>query len=486
MILSTNHSEFYNDLSESIRAFFPDANVVLADNADITHADAETVLTVEAYIKGETAYANARLNNGADAADAADTPVGHAELACGQGSALHVKRVLKRVSKLAVYRLLSHIENKALPWGSLTGIRPTKLIYGGTDSEELEKVYGVSADKCRLLEEIISAQKPFIHPPQRSIDVYIGIPFCRTRCVYCSFATHDATKHKLIPAYMDALERDIAAAGDMLKAKGLRPRCLYIGGGTPTALDERQFAHLLEALSVFEPEKEYTVEAGRPDTITVEKMRAMKKRGVTRISINPQTMCADTLALIGRRHSPQDIFDCFTQAKDIGFNSINADLIAGLPGENNAIFARSLKSVLELGADNITVHTLSVKNGSVISEYPQKYPMPSQEEAAAMVDTAREMLSRAGYTPYYLYRQKYQAGNLENVGYALDGKQCIYNIDIMEETVSVLALGAGAVSKRVFDGQGRIERCANSKSIYDYIQRIEEMIKRKQQLFDTF
>ncbi len=463
MKISLNCEEFYNDVCESIRAFYPDETITLGEG------DFEAGVIIDGEIA--SAFAQCKANRA------------YAEIPVSSDDVISMKRAQKRALKLAVYRLLSEIENKKLPWGSLTGIRPTKMVYDGTDYDELNNIYGVSNEKCRLLKKIIDNQTKYIDPPRNSFDIYIGIPFCRTRCVYCSFATNDATKSKLIPQYMEALVKEIQFVADLINAKGLKPRCLYIGGGTPTALDERNLELLLEQCAYIMPQTEFTVEAGRPDTLNNEKLQIIKDAGVNRISINPQTMNDQTLKLIGRQHTASDIVKCYHSAKKLGFDSINMDMIAGLPGEDFKDFSYSLDRLIGLDPENITVHTLSIKRGSQISEHPDKYPMPSQNDVSDMVEYACDQLNQCDYHPYYLYRQKYQTGNLENVGYCKANKQCVYNIDIMEETTNIIALGAGAVSKRVYPDQARIERSGNSKSIFDYMQRIDEMLNRKIQLF---
>ena len=480
MFICTNTPEFFNDLSESIRAFFPGEELQMP--AEPPQAGTGILHTLQ-ILNGTAASTAVLLQDGKRIAQkTAQVPLGDGALA--------VKRCRKRSAKLSVFGLLCEHTGRHLPWGALTGIRPTRLIYErcGEDpaavDRELQTVFAVEPAKIRLLRRIINAQAPFIRPAEDEIDVYIGIPFCATRCVYCSFATLDATKHRLIPDYMEALLSEIQSARDLIQRTGRRVRCLYIGGGTPTALPESDFARLMAACAEnLAPEREFTVEAGRPDTITRAKLESAKAAGVQRISINPQSMNPRTLELIGRRHSPEEIVACFETAHQIGFETINADLIAGLPGENEEVFFDSLAKVIALGPENITVHTLSVKKGSRLASGEEAWQLPAEQTVKAMVDGANDVLTRAGFEPYYLYRQKYQTGNLENVGYAQAGHVCIYNIDMMEETTSICALGAGAISKRVFGAEHRIERAPNCKSIYDYLARREEMIRRKEKLF---
>ena len=425
MILTLNYTEFYNDVCESIRAFYPDVDIVLGDDGDI----AVTAKIHDGAVRSE---AQSRVGE--------DVKVQSASLNVDVSDFLIQKRMLKRVIKLSVYKLMVDITGQNHPWGSLTGIRPTKMIYdGGLSYQELNEVYGVSKAKCALLDSIIKNQKAYIDSPEDSFDIYIGIPFCKTRCVYCSFATNDATKSKLIPQYIDTLIKEIREVSNYLLSNKKRPRCVYIGGGTPTALDEYNLERLLNECLIFDPSIEFTVEAGRPDTINKHKLQIIKNAGVDRISINPQTMHDSTLGLNGRKHSSDEIIKCFDLARSVVFNNINMDVIAGLPGENVAMLCDTLERILVLAPENVTVHTLSIKRGSYIAENPHKFPMPSQETAEAMVEKARSMLVDDGYEPYYIYRQKYQNGNLENVGYCKPEKQCVYNIDIMEETTSIIA-----------------------------------------------
>lgn len=486
IFLDYNVPEFFNDISESIRAFYPHSDICLEGSG------ADFILRLSLLGERNKVKCTAAFFKRGEL-----LPAGKAECcldAPDQNDKLASKRIRKRAAKLAVFRLLSGLTDIKLPWGSLTGIRPTKLIYerAGKDKEsiisELTDIYGVDREKVLLLLRIIDAQRPYIKPEKDAVDIYVGIPFCRTRCVYCSFASIDATKgESLIPGYMQALIREIRAMAHMIRACHKRVRCLYIGGGTPTALDDDSFEELLSELAVFMPYCEYTVEAGRPDTINFKKLELIKGAGAQRISINPQSMNARTLELIGRRHTPEEIRDCFELASTFNFKCINADIIAGLPGENLEDFKYTLEQVEKLSPQNITVHTLSVKKGSALA---QNFALNhdaniSQEQAGLMVENARTVLEKDGYNPYYLYRQKYQAGNLENVGYALKGLVCVYNIDIMEETTDILALGAGGISKRIFPQNGRIERAPNCKNILDYTNRVEEMIGRKKALFEN-
>ena len=465
MKLATNVPEFYNDISESIRAFCEVDVIELSENGEVSLFESieNNILVVKAVFNGV-------LGEYTEKIEAND------EIA--------LKRIKKHGAKLAMYDALKKATGKNLPWGSLTGIRPTKLLRDHNGNIELLKEkYDLPVEKGRLLQRIIANQQEFYVPQQDELDVYIGIPFCKTRCTYCSFSSTDSTKgEKLMIPYVDALLREIEDTAELLKKLNKRVRCVYIGGGTPTALTEELFEKMLKCATVhFKPYLEFTVEAGRPDTITERKLIAMKDAGVERISINPQSMNEQTLRKIGRSHTPEEIEECFSLARNIGFKTINADLIAGLPDETPDMFFYTLDRVLKLQAENITVHTLALKRGSKMFE--ENSATARVEDVQKMVEGAQDILISRGYEPYYLYRQKYMTGNFENIGYALKNHTGVYNIDIMEETTDILALGCGAVSKRIF-GE-RIERAFNFKSIYEYISRIEEAKSRKILLFSS-
>ena len=339
------------------------------------------------------------------------------------------------------------------------------------------------------------------------MDVYIGIPFCTTRCAYCSFSSGEIGDGRLVAPYMDALEAELAAGREILRRSGRKLRAVYVGGGTPTALPAEAFRRLLAAMMErFPGALEYTVEAGRPDTLTREKLRAIRDAGIHRISINPQTMNDRTLRLIGRAHTSAQVREAYALAREEGMPHINMDVIAGLPGEGLAEFARTMAAAEELRPESLTVHTLAIKRSSPWGEertarkrrLPRKDGqeaamdapaeagrLPTGETAAEMVRLGGETASRLGMRPYYLYKQKYMAGNLENTGYALPGHECVYNVDIMEETSHILAFGAGGISKRIYPEEGHIGRAPNVSNIETYIARLDEMIRRKRELFLT-
>ncbi|MBP3411350.1 MAG: coproporphyrinogen dehydrogenase HemZ, partial [Clostridia bacterium] len=321
-----------------------------------------------------------------------------------------------------------------------------------------------------------------------SYDLYIGIPFCRTRCSYCSFSSGEIGRNKkLVAPYTEALLREIELSAKLMNEAGLKVRAAYMGGGTPTAIPCGDLERILGAArEAFPGAVEWTVEAGRPDTIDREKLEMLRRMEITRISVNPQTFNDETLLRIGRSHTGADTIAAYELARELGFDDINMDLIAALPGETPEIFSETLNKVVSLAPESVTVHSLAIKRSSRLHEEMHVsgsgHTQVSAQGAGEMIAHARRVLNDAGWKPYYLYRQKYMAGNLENVGYARPGKACLYNIGNMEETASVLALGAGAISKWLFDRDLRIERAPNVKNIEEYIRRVDEMVQRKRDL----
>jgi len=392
-------------------------------------------------------------------------------------NALEKKRYLKRFAKLSLYKFLSEITGKSLPWGALTGIRPTKLYYGQGDNREafLKDVMCVSDKKFGILEKIADAQSAYYTENDDNADFFVGIPLCPSRCQYCSFISAEITPKTAVNEYIDALCKEIRASKKIVK----KLRSVYIGGGTPVSVGTENLRRVLDAVG--RVECEYTVEAGRADCINEENLKLLKDYGVTRICVNPQTFCDDTLELIGRKHTGAQVIEKYEIAKKFGFD-VNMDLIAGLPLETFDIFCKSLEKAISLRPENITVHTLCLKKGSRLKELCSRLP---EGEVAKMIDYSGERLCEAGYRPYYLYRQKYMAGNLENTGYALAGKECVYNIDVMEEISQNVACGANAVSKRIFGAEQRIERLGAPKDIPTYIAKLDSIIEAKKKLFST-
>lgn len=406
-----------------------------------------------------------------------------------EGDALAQKRYLKRCVKNALYHLLSGLTGIRPPWGSLTGIRPTRLMYealeAGMSREQarayLQNTFDVSGERAALLDEIVSVQSAL--PPRTSeqFDLYIGIPFCTTRCSYCSFSSGELGDGRLVEPYLNALRHELDACAQLMRDVGMRVRAAYMGGGTPTSLSAHQLDGLIaHAQRRFEGALEWTVEAGRPDTIDAEKLRVLRAHGIGRISVNPQSFSDQTLKRIGRAHTARDTLNAYELARSYGFDDINMDLIAALPGETMDDFRATLDQVCALKPESVTVHTLAIKRGSRLHE--AGYEQCDARQASAMVEYARERLKQCGYQPYYLYRQKYMAGNLENVGYALPGRACLYNVDNMEEIAPILAAGACSITKWLFPRQLRIERAPNVRNIENYIERVDEMIERKRAL----
>lgn len=399
-----------------------------------------------------------------------------------QYSKTHIKRVINSVLKDAL--------GTDLPWGLITGIRPSKIVRemseNGISNGEIQKhfldFYECSAAKTKLAMEVAENEHTLISTmPSNSISLYIGIPFCPTRCLYCSFTSQSIKfSSKLTEPYMDALVKEIKAVSQIVKSKKLIVDTVYIGGGTPSALSPFQIDRLLKELfSNFDlsQTREFTFEAGRPDTIDVDKLNIIKDYGISRISINPQTMNKKTLDIIGRNHTPQDIITTYELATKLGFNHINTDLIVGLPEENEADFGHTLREIEKLNPQSVTVHTMSIKRGSYLDEKYCMYTMAAANTVNNMLSMASQSMETMGKIPYYMYRQKNMLGNLENVGYCDKGHECLYNIYIMEEVQSIYALGAGA-STKIINGS-RIERIFNVKEVSEYINRIDEMIARK-------
>lgn len=399
-------------------------------------------------------------------------------------------RVCQRILKLAFYDAGTRALGREPPWGALTGVRPVKipakaLERGGTPAEAealLRDTYRVSPLRRRLAmdcaAESVAARRSL---GGDQVSLYVGIPFCPSRCVYCSFISAAVDKClPLVEPFTAALKREIEAAGALLRETGRTVRTVYVGGGTPTTLSAPQLEEVLSALEgclPLEACSEFTVEAGRPDTITPEKLAVLAGHGVDRISVNPQSMEDAVLVRMGRPHTGADIRRAYETVRRAGRFAVNMDLIAGLPGDSPAGFARSLDAVLALGPENVTVHTLALKKGARLRE--EEDALPPAEQVAAMLDGAWAALWERGYLPYYLYRQKYMSGSFENVGWAKPGYVSLYNIAMMEELHTILALGGGGVTKLVWPEGGRIERIANPKYPQEYLRDIEKIVREK-------
>ncbi len=400
------------------------------------------------------------------------------------------RRALQQSYYLAAAQLLP----SAPAWGALAGVRPTKittkqLLEGGTAESAdklLRDVYYVTPSRRKLaLECSLSTARAASLLEEKDVSLYVGIPFCPTRCAYCSFVSRTVGKKTdLITPYLEALRKEIRLVGQLMAKSGRRVRTIYIGGGTPTTLSVEQMNRLLEDIrEAFDLSRliEFTVEGGRPDTLNEEKLRAIAAHGVDRMSINPQTMVDSVLRACARPHTGQDVLRAYREADDAGFRAINMDLIAGLPGDTLEGFQHSLDLLLMLNPANITVHTLALKKDADL--FQQRQNLPSAAEVTKMVDYSADMLRRLGYKPYYLYRQKYMSGSFENVGWSRDGLDCLYNIYMMEEVHSIVSLGGGSISK-VNLPDGKLVRFPNPKFPEQYIEMIDSVLEKKKEMFE--
>ena len=494
ILLEFNDAEQENDSRVMLKAFFPEAKIVtsIPENAD----EAPELFVQVRVIRQEMAgLDNAdcdrliRIYFHRDSTDRWDEYEDEAQqMASG-------KKEARNVFKRMMYDMLKKLTGRELPWGTLTGVRPTKIVYtlledGKNDRDirdYLKKEYYVSEKKGDLAIKVASNEKRLLEKLDynNGYSLYAGIPFCPTTCLYCSFTSYPLAVWKdRVDTYVDAMLKELEFTSRLMKDKKLDT--FYMGGGTPTTLEPEQ---LDRVLSFFEEHfdttglKEYTIEAGRPDSITRDKLRIMKKHGVDRISINPQTMNDDTLKLIGRHHTVEQIKEAFTLARECGFDNINMDLIIGLPGETREHIERTMREVALLAPDSLTVHSLAIKRAARLNIFWEKYKDYAMVNTDDIINMTADCAAAMGMEPYYLYRQKNMAGNFENVGYSKPGREGIYNILIMEEKQTIMAVGAGASTKVVFPEENRIERVENVKDVTTYIENIDEMIDRKRRFF---
>lgn len=473
IILKGNNEEYA--VRDIVRLFLPGCNMEFCEK--IHNSDEYIIVSVKKNDEGYEYYSEF-LNEGNIHTHSFIKP---------DYSKNHIKRVL--------YELLSDVLNITPPWGILTGIRPSKKVIelwneGHTKPESariLKEDFLTSHKKTILAIETASYEKDVIDKMDKnSVSLYIGIPFCPTRCSYCSFISQSIKfSSKLIKPYLDALKTEFHHTAELVKKLGYNIETVYIGGGTPTSLDEENLYTLLDNLnSTFDLSniKEFTVEAGRPDTITRDKLRIIKESGAERISINPQTMNDKTLRIIGRCHTAEDIREKFHMAREEGFRHINTDLIAGLPGEDEKDFGYTLSEIEKLNPDSVTIHSLSLKKGAYLDRQYNCLSTQASNIANNMIDMACDKMYSMGKRPYYMYRQKNTAGNLENIGFCDPYKESLYNIYIMQEIQTIIAMGSGGSTKRVMGD--RIERCFNVKEVSEYINRIDEMVDRKYKLFE--
>ncbi len=476
MIVNLNDTSFEYDVRSLLRAFFPHIEVRFLSN----HQSSDTLdqqetedITIFVETGKITVYQNDQVfSSSCEGLDRAG---------------------VKNTLKCQLYDCLSVQTEKKLPWGTLTGIRPTKLVLGkvkeGAAEEEIisfmQERYRTSKKKIDLSYEIAKREWKIIRMiPKDSYSLYVGIPFCPSICLYCSFSSYPVKRYQdKIDAYLDALFTELKETSDLFSGRPLSS--IYIGGGTPTSLSADQLHRLLERIAEYFDTKqirEWTIEAGRADSITIDKLNAIKDFGDIRISINPQTFHQKTLDLIGRKHTVSDVKKAFAMAREAGFLDINMDLIVGLPGESDQEAALTLEEVKTLSPDNLTVHSLALKRASRLHEEWERYKDNIFHQSSAVMDMVMDAATQMNMHPYYLYRQKDIAGNLENIGFAPSGKEGIYNILMMEDVQDIAACGAGAISKRV-TGRKKPERAANIKDVDQYIERIDELITRKQNLF---
>ncbi len=477
-----NDNSYEQDIRELLMAFLPGETVVYQpdDNAWLTFSGTVSddrklfELTVTTRPVNETAVPF----NGTE------------QIEVDYDSRFETKNQIKR----CLYRFLHSATGKTLPWGTLTGIRPTKIVMqrqaeGMTEAAAasyMRDTYYTSEDKIALSWEIAQRERELLSviDYQNGYSLYLGIPFCPTTCLYCSFTSYPIGKWKdKTHLYLEALFREM----DFVAAvkKGAPLDTVYIGGGTPTSLSADDLDLLLKRLrTVFDLSglQELTVEAGRPDSITREKLEVLKRHGVTRISINPQTMQQKTLDIIGRRHSVEAVKECFVLARELGFDNINMDLIIGLPEETLADVTGTMEQIKLLKPDSITVHTLAIKRAARLNTMKEVYKDLKITGTQEMIEITAAYAREMGMEPYYLYRQKNMAGNFENVGYASPGKACIYNILIMEEQQTIMACGAGTTTKVLYPEENRLERAENVKDVEQYISRVDEMTERKRRL----
>ncbi len=484
MYFSIIGHDFKYELEKVARLFLPFMKFVFINETPPSGSDA--VLTVLAkdgdFLKAEVSL----LADGKRTEKSETLPAAAAE----RETELCLARLL--------YELFADVTGYRPPWGILTGIRPARLLsrmrneYGTAEADRLFKSQMlVSERKSALCSACLSREEKIIDASlPRAFSLYISVPFCPSRCKYCSFVSHSVeSAEKLIPQYVELLIRELEYTAGAAKELGLTLQTAYIGGGTPTTLSAEQLSAVMDTVTGrFDTAHlaEFTVEAGRPDTVTREKLRAIKRCGATRISINPQTMNDDVLRLAGRKHTAAMTVEAFNLARAEGHNNINTDLIAGLEGDTPESFNNTLTKVLELDPENVTVHTLSVKRASGLGKQGEVFDLSAGEAVGKMTDCAYDRLTAAGILPYYMYRQGKTVGNLENVGYAKPGLEGLYNVYIMDETHTILACGASAVTKLRQPNGDSIERIFNYKYPYEYINRFNVAIERKAQIAEFY
>lgn len=497
--------DFEHDVYELIKAFYPGAEI--RTSYEETDKECELQFRIEKsgncfliqYVcEGHKGIASASVIEGQSSDALICCTKGEGQEDAPPAAVHEIRKQNKDNIKYALYEVLVKLTGRTLPWGNLTGIRPAKLVMGMLESgmknteaaKEMRERYLVSPQKAALAITIANREREILKDIdyENGYSLYIGIPFCPSICLYCSFSSYSLKQWKAkVDAYLDALCKEIRAVSSMMKKRKLDT--IYIGGGTPTTLEPDQLRRLLDAVGDsfgYDGLLEFTIEAGRPDSITGEKLSAIGEYPVTRISVNPQTMNQKTLDIIGRRHTVEETRQAFALARAYGYNNINMDLIVGLPGEDISMVKNTLEEVGALGPDSLTVHSLAVKRAARLNMFKDQYQEMTFENNQEIMDMTMRTAYEMDMGPYYLYRQKNMKGNFENVGYAKVDKAGIYNILIMEEKQPIIALGAGGSSKLVFDHGNRIERVENVKDVTNYITRIDEMIERKRAGIQTW
>lgn len=494
ILLEINDAEQENDSRVMLKAFFPEAKIVTSV-PEGHEEEAELFVQVRVIKHQMTHTENDDCDRFIRIYFHRDASKDHEEYEDERRETASGKKETRNCFKRMMYDMLSALTGRELPWGTLTGVRPTKIVYGlleeNKDKQEiidyLKKEYYVSTRKGKLAIKVAENEKRLLEKIDynNGYSLYAGIPFCPTTCLYCSFTSYPlAVWRDRVDTYVDAMLKEMTFTAQLMKDKTLDT--FYMGGGTPTTLEAGQLDRVLGFFeSTFDTSKlkEYTIEAGRPDSITKDKLMVMKHHGVNRISINPQTMNDDTLKLIGRHHSAAQVKDAFRLARDCGFDNINMDLIIGLPGETEEHIKRTMDEVAALAPDSLTVHSLAIKRAANLNIFWEKYKAYSMINTDDIINMTADCAAAMGMEPYYLYRQKNMAGNFENVGYSKPGREGIYNILIMEEKQTIMAVGAGASTKVVFPEENRIERVENVKDVRTYIENVDEMIDRKRRFF---
>ena len=474
-----NDTAYEQDIRELLMAFYPGETFVHEKQDDVTF-----------YIEGTRTDDGEETRFRLQVEEPDGKTVDETEFPIDYAVRLNAKTAIKK----EFYGMLKKRTGKELPWGTLTGIRPTKIamtrLDHGEDEENIRTfmrdTYLTSEEKIDLSIEIAERERELLShiDYENGYSLYVGIPFCPTTCLYCSFTSYPiGAWEKTVHLYLEALFKELDYVAEKMKDRTLDT--IYFGGGTPTSLKAEELDALITKIeNTFDLShvKEFTVEAGRPDSITEDKFKVLRAHNISRISINPQTMKQATLDLIGRRHTVDMVKEKFRMARELGFDNINMDLIIGLPEEDINDVRNTMEQVKELAPDSVTVHSLAIKRAARLNIFKERYANLKIQNTQEMIDLTAEYARGMGLEPYYLYRQKNMAGNFENVGYAAPGKACIYNILIMEEKQTIVACGAGTTTKVTFPAENRLERVENVKDVEQYITRIDEMIERKEKL----